>query len=480
MNLEEYSSYDAVGLADLVRRGEIRPAELWALAAQAVETVNPKLNAVLELFSDRIEGLDEASIPEGPFRGVPFLMKDVGAAEAGRKQECGSRMLAGIVAEEDWELMRRFRAAGLVNIGRTACPEFGLTFTTESVHSGITCNPWDTGRIAGGSSGGAGAMVAAGAVPMAHANDGGGSTRIPAAINGLVGLKCSRGRVSLGPDFSDLSEFLVSEFAVTRTVRDTAVLLDAVQGGAPGEPFLMQAPARSYLDELADPPRKLKIAYAPGTWLGQPIDPEPGDAVRRTAALCESLGHDVEEAAPEINAEAFVESFGSLWSIALVANVEAISRLTQRPITSDFLEKITLVIYEFGKAKSSTAYAEAIAAVDQFARTLGNFFEQYDLLLTPTLAKETPATGLYGLDRDGSDFPGWLAEAIAVIPWTPMANLCGTPAISLPLAMSQDGLPLGMHFMAGMGDEATLLGLAGALEEADPWIQRRPAVRVEV
>jgi amidase len=322
-------------------------------------------------------------------------------------------------------------------------------------------------------------MVAAGALPMAHANDGGGSTRIPAGINGLVGLKCSRGRVSLGPTYSDLTQFLISELAVTRTVRDTAALLDAVHGGAPGEAFQVKPPARPYMEEVADPPKNLKIAFAPGTWLGQAIDPEVSEAVRRTAALCESLGHSVEEAVPEIDAEEFSQAFGSVWSIDLVANLEAISRLTGRPINGDFLEKITLVMYAFGKAKSSTAYAEALAVVDQVAHSVGAFFEQYDLLLTPTLARQTPVTGLCGLDRDGFDFDSWLAEAIAYIPFTPVANVTGTPAISLPLAMDSDGLPMGMHFMAGMGDEARLIGLASALEEADPWIDRRPAVRVD-
>ena len=478
MKLAEYSNYDAVGLADLVRRGEVKPSELAALAAQAIEAVNPKLNAVLELFADRIDGLDEASIPEGPFRGVPFALKDIGASEAGRKQECGSRIMAGHVAAADTELTRRFRASGLVNLGRTACPEFGLTMTTEPVLSGVTCNPWDPSRIAGGSSGGAGASVAAGALPMAHANDGGGSTRIPAAINGLVGLKCSRGRVTMGPDFSDLTYFLISELAVTRTVRDTAALLDAVHGPAPGEAFLPQPPARAYTDELNDPPKNLKIAFAPGTWMGQPLDPEVSDAVRRTAALCESLGHTVEEATPKVDGDVFIQAFGDLWAADGLASLEAVSQQMGRPVTGEYVEKITEVIYAAGKALPLSAYLDAKVVVDQTTRAVGTFFEDYDVLLTPTLAKQTPPTGIYGLDREGVDYQSWLAEALALIPWTPLANMTGTPAISLPLAMDSAGLPMGMHFMAGIGQEARLIGLAAALEAADPWAGRRPAVHV--
>ena len=478
MKLDEYARYDALGLANLVRRGEVTPGELAALAAQAIEAVNPKLNAVLELFLDRVDGLDEASIPEGPFRGVPFALKDIGASEAGRRQECGSRIMLGHVAEADTELTRRFRASGLVNLGRTACPEFGLTMTTESVLSGTTCNPWDPSRIAGGSSGGAGAIVAAGALPLAHANDGGGSTRIPAGINGLVGLKCSRGRVTLGPDFSDLTYFLVSELAVTRTVRDTAALLDAVQGPMPGEAFLLQSPVRAYTDELDDPPKNLKIAFAPGTWMEQTLDPEVSDAVRRTAALCESLGHTVEEATPVFDEEALLQAFGNLWAADGVANLEAVSQQMGRPVTSEYVEKITEVIYAQGKAMSVMNYMDAKTVVDQTTRAVGAFFEEYDVLLTPTLAKQTPPTGVYGLERKGMDYSAWLTEAWSLIPWTPLSNVTGTPAISLPLAMDSAGLPMGMHFMAGMGHEARLIGLAAALEEADPWAGRRPGVHV--
>ena len=478
MNLSEYSTYDALALGDLVRRGEVTPGELAGLAAAAIEAVNPKLNAVLELFADRVEDPRPDSTPDAPFHGVPFLLKDIGASEAGRKQECGSRIMAGTVAEADSELTRRFRAAGLVNLGRTACPEFGLTFTTESMHSGVTRNPWDTGRIAGGSSGGSGAMVAAGAVPMAHANDGGGSTRIPAGINGLVGLKCSRGRVSLAPIYTELSGFLISELAVTRSVRDTAALLDAVHGDTPGEAFATRPPLRPYSEEVLDPPKNLKVAFAPGPGLARPLDPEVSAAVRSTASLCESLGHTVEEATPEIDADEFSEAFGCLWALDAVAGLDAASRLTGRPVDGDFVEKMTQVIYAFGKAKSSTAYIEALGVVDQVMRSVGAFFEEYDVLLTPVLAKQTPLTGICGLDRDTLDFESWLDEALSYLPWTPIANVSGTPAISLPLAMDSAGLPVGMHFMAGMGGESRLIGLAAALEEAAPWSGRRPAVHV--
>jgi amidase len=316
MNTSEYLSYDAVDLARLVREGEVTARDLAQCAAAVVEKWNPSINAVLELFGDVDDIL--ASVPaDAPFTGVPFLIKDLVIQAEGRLNEMGSRLAAGHVAQGDSDLMARFRQAGLVTLGRTPTPEMGYNVATETLQAGICRNPWDLSRSPGGSSGGAAAAVAAGIVPVAHANDGGGSIRIPAACCGLVGLKPTRGRVPVGPGAAEGLNGFGIELAVTRTVRDAAALLDAVQGPGVGDPYVIPAPAAPYASILQQAPRELKIGVCTEAWSGVPVDPEISAAVMEVARACEDMGHKVEEASPPLDAEAFARANTDLWSASM-------------------------------------------------------------------------------------------------------------------------------------------------------------------
>ena len=479
MRLDEYCTYDATGLAELVRQGDVTAKELATVAAEGVEKLNPTLNAVIEVYHDRAEDLDESSLPDGPFRGVPFFLKDLGPRQKGRRQDGGSRLTEGYVADYSAFLTEKIEQSGLNIMGRTTCPEFGITGTTESILTGATCNPWDTSRIAGGSSGGSAAIVAAGIVPMAHANDGGGSTRIPAAICGNVGMKHSRGRISYAPDGCDLSFPLFSDGVNAHSVRDVASFLDAASGAAPGEPIPFCVPERPFLQEVSRDPGQLKIALCSGSWGPIPIQPEIAAELRRIGGLCEDAGHIVEEVMPSLDYERYLQAFRDIWCIDISFMLDLEAEHMQRPISADTLEPTTLKMYEWGRKASAAQRLMVSCELHALTRQLGIFFESYDILLTPVLAKETPELGSsFTLMHEDLSLDDWFANALALMPYTALNNMTGTPAISLPLGNDPNGLPLGAHFIAPIGRDDRLFNLAGQLERVAPWAQHRPGIHV--
>ena len=479
MNIDEYVSFDATGLAELVAKGDVHPRELAMIAADAVNAVNPVLNAVIEVFEDRVEHLDAASLPDGPFRGVPFFLKDLGPKLKGRRQDGGSRLTQGYVADYTHFVTEKMLQAGLNILGRTTCPEFGVTGTTESILTGATCNPWDVSRIAGGSSGGSAAIVAAGVVPMAHSNDGGGSTRIPASYCGNVGMKHSRGRISYAPDGCDLSFPLFSEGVNARTVRDVAAFLDAVHGPAPGEPISFCKPERPFLDEVSREPGRLRVAVCADRWGTVETQSAIADEIRRIGKLCEDAGHVVDEVTPDIDYERYFQIFKDIWCIDIAVMLMFEAETLQRPVTLDTVEPMTLEMFEKGRKATAAERLQVSAEMSALTRQLGMFFESYDVLLTPTIARETQKLGgIATLVHEDIDVEDWLDELIALIPVTPLNNLTGTPAISLPLCNGPNSMPLGAHFMAPIGREDRLFNMAGQLEQVSPWFDQKPDVHV--
>lgn len=473
MQTDEYLSYDAVDLARLVREGEVTAGELAQCAAALVEQWNPSINAVLELFDD-VDDILAAASKGAPFSGVPFLIKDLVIQAEGRRSEMGSRLAAGLVAPQDSDLMARFREAGLVTLGRTATPEMGYNVATETLQAGICRNPWDVSRSPGGSSGGSAAAVAAGIVPVAHANDGGGSIRIPAACCGLVGLKPTRGRVPIGPAAAEgLSGFGI-ELAVTRTVRDAAALLDAVQGPGVGDPYVIAAPDAPYVSVLQQAPGALKIGVCTSAWSGAAVDPEISEAVLAVARVCESLGHRVEEACPPLDAEAFAGANTDLWSASIAHWVVDICAATGRPADHSTLEQSTLAIHEHGLSLSAVDLLHADDVFNVVNRDFGRFFRDYDLLLTPTTAQLPWPIGQQASEGGAYTARGWTDHVFNPAPFTAVYNCTGQPAISLPLARSQAGLPIGIQFAAAYGREDLLLSLAAVFEQAMPWPKVAP------
>ncbi|RIX76413.1 amidase [Acidovorax cavernicola] len=473
MNLADYSRLDATALAECIRDKEISAAEAQQCAREAAAALNPRINAVIELFDAPL-----THDAKGPFGGVPFLIKDLVLHAEGVRSQAGSRLFGdGVVAAADSALMARFRRAGFATLGRTHTPEFGFNATTESALGGATRNPWNLAHSSGGSSGGSAAAVAAGIVPIAHANDGGGSIRVPAAACGLVGLKPSRGRVSAGPDYGQPLMGLGIEGVVCRTVRDAAAALDAIHGNEPGDPFLMQAPAQSYARAIQSLPRKLRIAVStqfPGT---QPSAQPCVEAVEATARTLAGLGHAVEWATPAYTHEAFLSATRTFWSSFLAAGVAGMAQALQIPLDKalDQVQACTRVTAEYGLGLRALDLELALMQMNAVSREVAPFFARYDILLSPTM--RTPPVPLGYLDQDDAsrDARGFFDHLFDYATCTPLANLTGQPAISLPLAMAGD-LPIGVHCMAPMGDEATLLQLAAQLEQAMPWAARRPAV----
>nr|WP_243274775.1 amidase [Streptomyces albus] len=459
----------------MVAKGEVSPAELEAAAREAVRLVDPHLNAVVETWP-----ADDEPVPGGaPLAGVPFLIKDMGVSMAGRRTELGSRLAAGHVAGADSFLMRRFRRAGLVTFGRTATPEMAYSITTEPALYGPTRNPWDLERSAGGSSGGAAAAVAAGVVPLAHATDAAGSLRIPAACTGLFGLKPTRGRVSMGPGFDEVFNGLAVHGSVSRTVRDSAVLLDLMRGPEPGDPYVAQEPSRPYAEEVTRSPGSLRIGVLGQAWGGRRTAAPVADALSRTAALLTSLGHQVEEADVELGADwdEFVLANARQWSANLTAQVDEIAAASGRPVDSSTLEPSTLAGYHYGQRVSGAEFVTALALRNRVARSLARYFGTYDLLLTPTLPELPMPLGTLAEGVEALDGHGWIRRVFDHSPFTVAFNVTGTPAMSVPLAAdAATGLPLGMQFAAGYGREDLLFRLAGQLEQADPWAGRTPGV----
>ncbi|MFF3752005.1 amidase [Streptomyces sp. NPDC002018] len=475
MRITEYVTFDAVGLAELVTKGEVSPAELEAAAREAAQAVNPRINAIVETWPTD----DEPDPGSTPLTGVPFLIKDIGVAMAGRRMELGSRLAAGNVAGVDSALMLRFRRAGLVTFGRTATPEMAYSITTEPVLYGPTRNPWNLRRSAGGSSGGAAAAVAAGVVPVAHATDAAGSLRIPAAYNGLFGMKPSRGRVSMGPDFDELFSGLAVHGHVSRTVRDSAALLDQIRGPEPGDPYFAQQPSRPYAEEVTRHPGSLRIGVLTQAWGGRRTTTPVADALLRTVRLLESLGHTVEETEVGLGAdwEEFILATTRLFTANLAASVDGLATAFDRPIDSSTLEPVTLAGYHYGQRVSGAQFVTALTIRNRVARSLARYFSTHDILLTPTLPELPLPLGAYAEDAEALDGHGWIERLNDRSPFTMPFNVAGTPAMSVPLtADTGTKLPIGMQFAAGYGLESRLFRLAGQLEQANPWADRTPTV----
>ncbi len=466
---------DALGMAEMVRSGEVSSLELVDSAIDAVSRVNPNLNAVVTPMFDLARS-EAASVPrDAPFAGVPFLLKDLGVCYAGVPTSGGNRRLASLPAPLDSELVVRHRRAGLICIGKTNTPEFGMTATTEPHWFGPTRNPWDLSRTPGGSSGGSAAAVAARIVPMAHGNDGGGSIRIPAACCGLVGLKPTRARCPLGPIPGDTMAGFVVDHGLTLSVRDSAALLDAVAGPDPGAPYWAPPSARPFLAEVGAEPGALRIAVCTGSPSGTAVDRSCIKAVEDTAGLLEDLGHIVEEAAPQYDDNQFRKAFTTIWLSGLAAGLTDLSDTLGRELAPEDCEAFTRAFGETGAGFGAVDYVRAVAAIQVIGRSVASFFERYDAMLTPTVAGPPPPIGFLHPPAEDSDLREYARRVKAFAPFTQLANATGQPAISLPLHW-HDGLPIGVQFMGRFGGEAMLFRLASQIENAKPWHHHRPSV----
>ena len=470
--MTDLARLDATAQADLVRRGEVTPLELVDAAIERIERRNPELNAVVTPTFDRARDAARGEIPDGPFRGVPFLLKDLSAAWAGVRMTSGSAFLKDFVAPVDSVLVQRYRAAGLVFLGKTNCPEFGFLPTTEPRLFGATRNPWDPARTPGGSSGGSAVAVASGMVPFAHGNDGGGSIRIPASCCGLVGLKPTRARITQAPLLGDVMGGLTVDHALTRTVRDSAGLLDATHGPAPGDPYAAPPTARPFLDEVGADPGRIRIAWSARNPIGAPVHADCARAVDAAAALCGELGHEVEEAAPELDGELLYESFLAVWLAGHAWGIDGMARATGRTPAPEELEPLSWALHRIGREVRAPDYLLAVTALQRIARGVAAFFGRFDVWLSPTLAQ--PPVPLGTFDPGSTDALGAFRRASEFVPFTPLFNATGQPAISLPLHRSDAGLPIGVQLAGRCGDEATLFRLSAQLEEARPWRERTP------
>ncbi|MDO8432038.1 MAG: amidase [Candidatus Binatus sp.] len=478
ISLNDYSSLDGLGLAALVERKEVTPKELKEAALAGIAKVNPKLNAVLQTLPALADAEIAAGLPKGPFTGVPFVIKELIVHAKNVRCDMGSKLTQGFVPKEDTELMARFRRAGIVLVGTTQTPEFGYNPTTETTLFGPVHNPWMQGRSAGGSSGGSGAAVAAGIVPIAHANDGGGSIRIPASCNGLVGLKPTRDRVPTGPDYADPLCGLAIEFIVSRSVRDSAAMLDAVAGADVGAPGLLAPPARPYMQEVGAAPGKLRIAWTTTPASGEKIDPECVNAVHETVKLLEDLGHTLVEDRPVYDWETFLRNVHVIWTAFTASSIDAAAADLGRKPSQDNLEAVTLACYEDGKARTATELISSMGHGNTLSRLTGAFFQKYDLHVTPTIARPPAAHGEINQNREAMTAMEWTRHVFAYCPFTPLFNSTGQPAISLPLYWSAAGLPIGVQFAGRFGDEASLLRIASQLEQARPWAAKKPPLHV--
>jgi amidase/6-aminohexanoate-cyclic-dimer hydrolase len=475
MSIEDLlDQHDGLGLADLVRRREVTAKELLDAAIARVEARNPKVNAVVTRMYDAARTAIDAGLPRGPFTGVPYLLKDIGVLYTGAVTSAGSRAFADAVADHDSEMTARLKRAGLVIFGKTNTPELGIATSTEPRLFGPTRNPWNLGYSAGGSSGGAAAAVASSMLPMAHASDGGGSIRIPASCCGLFGLKPTRARTPLGPDVGESWSGASIGHAITRTVRDSAALLDATAGPDIGDPYWAPPQTGPFLAEVGREPGRLRIALATAPWNGKHVDAECAEAARAAAWLCERLGHQVEEAKPEIDMEALALAL----RVIVGANVRNVLNLRGtargRAISEDDVERVTWLRARDADGFTAADYARSLLVMHRTGRAVARFFTGYDVLVTPTMACTPYPLGV--LDMSTDDLDGFYEALLRSIAFTSLFNATGNPAMSVPLAWSRDGLPIGVQFVAPFGDEARLFRLAGQLETARPWADRRPPV----
>jgi amidase/6-aminohexanoate-cyclic-dimer hydrolase len=472
MTFKEYRSYDAVGLAELVRKKEVTPKELLDEAIARTERVDRKINAVVVKHYDYAERQIGSGLPEGPFTGVPFLLKDLDLLE-GTRTTFGARIYKDDIADRSSTLTQRFLRAGLAIFGKSSSPEFGLLPTTESRLHGPTRNPWDPAHSSGGSSGGAGAAVATRILPVAHASDGGGSIRIPASACGVFGLKPSRARNPLGPDRGQGWGGFSCAHVVSISVRDSAVMLDALCGPELTSPYHAPKPERPFAEEIRCVPGRLRVAFTAKSPYGEAIDPEVAAAVRDVASLLENLGHQVEERAPALPADP-AAVMTTIVGANTAMNVRLAEKRFGRPMTQDDFEALTLAMAHNAQAISATDYVAAELAAFQISRSLAEFMSGCDVFLSPTLC--APPLRLGELNSMSADLSHIGPTLRRYMPGTAMFNMSGQPAMSVPLAWNSAGLPLGMMFAARFGDEATLLRLAAQLEQERPWRAKLPPI----
>lgn len=476
MAFSEYGSFDGLGLAALVAKKKVKPAELIDAAIARAETLNPKLNAIIFKDYERARQLSKGKLAKGVFAGVPFLLKDIAAFAQGLPSRQASRFIPAIRHPRDSYLVAKFKASGLLLFGVTNVPEFGLVASTESKLYGPARNPWNLAHSTGGSSGGSAAAVAAGIVPLAHANDGGGSIRIPAGACGLVGLKPSRGRLSHGPEFGAALDGLANDLVVSRSVRDTAAALDAVRGFMPGDPFAEPPHPASYLKAIKTKPKRLSIAVTLKKLDGSPLHADCVAAVKSAAKACEKLGHIVEEAMPSLDQPSLMGAFTAFWGGGLSAGIDAISKLTRQTPSRELFEGLTWALYVAGKNVSASDYLQGKDLFNGASREMGRFHETYDVWITPTLGRPPEKNGVF--DFDNTDLTKSFEPQIDYVPFTAMQNVTGQPAMNIPLYWNKDNLPIGTQFVAPFGDELTLLKLAAQLEKSNPWFDRYAKIKV--
>jgi amidase len=493
MALSNYETHDGLGMAELVRKKKVSPAELVEEAISRIETHNPKLNAVVNKLYDRARNVAKGKLPEGPFTGVPFLIKDLHATLEGFPTSHGNRLWKNIPAKVTTELVKRWENSGVIIVGKTNTPEFGLTPYTESDSLGTALNPWDISRTPAGSSGGSGAAVAARMVPFASGGDGGGSIRVPASACGLFGLKPTRGRTPTGPLIGESWNGFDIEHVITRSVRDSAAMLDATKGPDIGAPYVIPD-AGPFLPEVSRKPGKLKIAFSTKSMLGKNVHADCVKGVEETVGLLRELGHEVLEDAPIVNGEEYSLHFLTIVAAQMRADIEEAAEAAGRPVSLDDFDISTFGTGLFGTILSASDYARALRYLQSMSREIGRFFEKYDVLLTPVLnqppvkigALKPSANELAQLRLIARTGATWILKAMGIlkplaaqtfefIPWTPVFNVTGQPAMSVPLHWNDAGLPIGMHFVGKWGDEATLFRLAGQLEKAKPWFDKAPA-----
>jgi amidase len=470
---EEYHEYDAVGLADLVRRREISATELVESALSAIERLNPRLNAVVRVLADAARGKASNAIPDRPFCGVPFLLKDNGVSLSGVPTEYGSRYFKNYTRPYDSEIVRRYKQAGLIIVGKANCSELGTSCSAETIATGSMRNPWDLQRIAGISSGGSAAAVAAGIVPAAHATDAGGSIRGPAAWCGLVGLKPTRGRISYAPDAGEHWNGLGSQHVVSRSVRDCAAILDCTAGPVAGDPHMAQPPERPFLAEVAIDPGALRIGFTSEGPKGMPFEEETRASLFTTVRALDDLGHQVEEASPTWDSVLMGEAIGCIAACALTELVTLREMETGVPPSPEMLEYSNWALLEQGRKMRALDLMAALKKANSVSRSFAAFFESHDIWLTPTMGGLAPPLGY--LDSSSSEVGLLVIRFSELYRFNSIYNASGLPAMTLPLHSSRSGLPIGMMLGAGFGKEKTLFRLAGQLERAMPWADRHPA-----
>lgn len=479
MNLKDYAAHDALGLAALVKKKEVSAKELALLAAKAIAKVNPELNAVVETYADRIDGLDTASIGRGPFEGVPFLMKDVFGHEKGRKIEFGSRLCEGMIGQVDSNLTVLLRKAGVNILGRSAAPEFSMAGTTEGKLYGNSSNPWRKGVSTGGSSGGAQAAVTAGIVPIAHGSDIGGSIRIPASYCGGVGFKPSRMRVSVGPTVDEGGFGYSANHIQARTVRDTAAMLDCLSVPMVGDPFVIPKPRQSYASLAGRAPKRLKVGLVLDPLFGLAIDPEVAAAVRATARTLESLGHAVDEVKVDFDGVELRGATRDLFFFDFQNRLNGYGKLTGRTPGPDTLEPAIWSVYQRSVEITPSRFMTAWAQANKARRAVSRIWATHDIWLSPTTTTPAPEWGVLNLSRPGIDFDALGSSFFTLATqFTIPHNLMGTPAISLPLAMHSNGLPIGVQVAAAPARDHIVLQVAAQLEQAMPWAKRVPTYHV--